>query len=206
LENNEYMLPCLPAVAAQQTSFLRPNLLLTVVPKIRERDEEAEMPICMVKLIEYIKRQQARAEATAAAAAAGEGDPAVKQEQQQGRQQQQQQQQRVAAAGGSDGRPKAVTCSGIVYCLSRKEAEQVAGMLKEVGGIRAKHYHAGMTPKQRTEVRGCGHCWLGTDVLSGGVQINLLLGGDTSAGLTPGCSSQQCFYRFDKCSNHCMYT
>jgi hypothetical protein len=53
----------------------------------------------------------------------------------------------AAAAGG--GR----TCSGIVYCLSRKEAEGLAAALMEQGGIKAAHYHAGMTPKQRTEVR-----------------------------------------------------
>lgn len=86
----------------------------------------------MVKLIQYIKNQQARAAAGAAAA----GAPCIKQEQRQ--------QQVPAAAKAS--------CSGIVYCLSRKEAEGVAAALREQGGLAAQHYHAGMTPKQRTEV------------------------------------------------------
>jgi bloom syndrome protein len=46
-----------------------------------------------------------------------------------------------------------VACSGIVYCLSRKEAESLAQVLREQGRISASHYHAGMTPRQRTEVR-----------------------------------------------------
>jgi ATP-dependent DNA helicase RecQ len=39
---------------------------------------------------------------------------------------------------------------GIVYCQSRKAAESVAERLSE-DGIRAKPYHAGLTPKQRAE-------------------------------------------------------
>lgn len=111
---------------------MRPNLLLKVVPKVREVDEDSGMPLFMVKLIQYIKNQQARAAAGAAAA----GAPCIKQEQRQ--------QQVPAAAKAS--------CSGIVYCLSRKEAEGVAAALREQGGLAAQHYHAGMTPKQRTEV------------------------------------------------------
>jgi bloom syndrome protein len=43
--------------------------------------------------------------------------------------------------------------SGIIYCLSRNEAEGVAEYLKVEGRIAAAHYHAGMTHKQRTEVQ-----------------------------------------------------
>jgi ATP-dependent DNA helicase RecQ len=40
--------------------------------------------------------------------------------------------------------------SGIIYCHSRKSAESVAANLSE-DGIRAKPYHAGLAPKERSE-------------------------------------------------------
>jgi ATP-dependent DNA helicase RecQ len=40
--------------------------------------------------------------------------------------------------------------SGIVYCLSRKATESVAERLNE-NGIKAKPYHAGLTPKERSD-------------------------------------------------------
>ncbi len=38
--------------------------------------------------------------------------------------------------------------AAIVYCLSRKDTEQMAAVLK-ANGIRAAHYHAGLTPVER---------------------------------------------------------
>jgi ATP-dependent DNA helicase RecQ len=38
--------------------------------------------------------------------------------------------------------------AAIVYCLSRKDTEQMAAVL-QAAGIRAAHYHAGLTPDQR---------------------------------------------------------
>jgi RecQ family ATP-dependent DNA helicase len=43
--------------------------------------------------------------------------------------------------------------SGIVYCLSRDDTEAMACMLSSVAGVPAAHYHAGMTPGQRTAVQ-----------------------------------------------------
>jgi ATP-dependent DNA helicase RecQ len=40
--------------------------------------------------------------------------------------------------------------SGIVYCQSRKTTESVAGRLSEAG-VKARPYHAGLTPKERSE-------------------------------------------------------
>ena len=42
--------------------------------------------------------------------------------------------------------------SGIIYCLSRKNCEQVAQKLSDLG-IRAYHYHAGMESAERSEVQ-----------------------------------------------------
>ena len=43
--------------------------------------------------------------------------------------------------------------TGIVYCLSRDDAEGIAHMIANATGVPARHYHAGMTSKQRTEVQ-----------------------------------------------------
>jgi len=45
------------------------------------------------------------------------------------------------------------TSTGIVYCLSRDDAEATANLIYKKTGISARHYHAGMTSKQRTEVQ-----------------------------------------------------
>jgi ATP-dependent DNA helicase RecQ len=42
--------------------------------------------------------------------------------------------------------------SGIVYCLSRKSTEQVAGDLREAG-VSVRHYHAGMDPAERVRAQ-----------------------------------------------------
>jgi ATP-dependent DNA helicase RecQ len=42
--------------------------------------------------------------------------------------------------------------SGIVYCLSRKNTEAVADKLR-ANGIKATHYHAGLSPNMRSEVQ-----------------------------------------------------
>lgn len=167
----------LVAAAVQQTSFLRPNLLLKVVPKVKEADEETGMPLFMVRLISYIKDRPQHIAAAAAAVARQAKDAATQAAQAAaacglaaGQQQEQLRAQAAAAAAtaaaaeaeaaaGADAAAGKVgssglSCSGIVYCLSRKEAEGVAAALDQEGGIKAKHYHAGMTPKQRTEVGG----------------------------------------------------
>ena len=43
--------------------------------------------------------------------------------------------------------------TGIIYCLTRDECEDTAAQLREEFGLRAYHYHAGMTPKQRNLVQ-----------------------------------------------------
>lgn len=42
--------------------------------------------------------------------------------------------------------------SGIVYCLSRKNTETVADKLR-ANGVKATHYHAGLSPNMRSEVQ-----------------------------------------------------
>ena len=51
---------------------------------------------------------------------------------------------------------------GIVYCATRDEAELIAGYLTSEFQIKAEHYHAGMTPTQRTSVQ---NRWA-TDIVS----------------------------------------
>lgn len=43
--------------------------------------------------------------------------------------------------------------SGIVYCLSRKSCEEIAGKLRDEHHIKAHHYHAGMEPQDRSAVQ-----------------------------------------------------
>lgn len=132
-----------------QTSFLRPNLVFKVVPKVREHDEDTGEPLFMTKLIQYIKHKQSEAAASSVKAESG----AVKAEPGTAAAHAGGSRAGGVAAGGSSSSSSS-SCSGIIYCLSRKEAEGVATYLREQGGIQAKHYHAGMTPKQRMEVRG----------------------------------------------------
>jgi ATP-dependent DNA helicase RecQ len=51
---------------------------------------------------------------------------------------------------GAEFSPRAPKESGIVYCQSRKSAERVAANLTE-DGMKARPYHAGLTPKERSE-------------------------------------------------------
>lgn len=43
--------------------------------------------------------------------------------------------------------------SGIVYCLSRQNCEDIAEKLRTEHGIKAHHYHAGMEPREKTAVQ-----------------------------------------------------
>jgi len=43
--------------------------------------------------------------------------------------------------------------SGIVYCLSRQNCEDIAEKLHKEHGIKAHHYHAGMEPREKTSVQ-----------------------------------------------------
>ncbi|KAF2144679.1 uncharacterized protein K452DRAFT_223123 [Aplosporella prunicola CBS 121167] len=43
--------------------------------------------------------------------------------------------------------------SGIVYCLSRKKCELIAKNLKQRFNVKAQHYHAGMSPSERSETQ-----------------------------------------------------
>jgi superfamily II DNA helicase RecQ len=135
-----------PNLVYTQTSFLRPNLLFRVVPKVREADQDTDQPLYMTNLIKYIKAQQVAAAAAAAAAASS----AVKPEPGTAAA------AAVRHAGLANGGSSSSSCSGIIYCLSRKEAEGLANYLRQEG-VKAGHYHAGMTPKQRMMVC-CSSC------------------------------------------------
>lgn len=43
--------------------------------------------------------------------------------------------------------------SGIVYCLSRQNCENIAEKLRKEHGIKAHHYHAGMDPTEKTSIQ-----------------------------------------------------
>eukprot|EP01114_Cavostelium_apophysatum_P022325 TRINITY_DN8039_c0_g1_i1.p1 TRINITY_DN8039_c0_g1~~TRINITY_DN8039_c0_g1_i1.p1 ORF type:complete len:1070 (-),score=340.30 TRINITY_DN8039_c0_g1_i1:13-3222(-) len=51
--------------------------------------------------------------------------------------------------------------SGVIYCLSRNDCEMVAQKLREDHRIKAEHYHASMTPEERTSVQ---ERWLSDDI------------------------------------------
>lgn len=42
--------------------------------------------------------------------------------------------------------------SGIIYCCTKKDCEQVAKDLRDIG-VSIKHYHAGMTAAERSEIQ-----------------------------------------------------
>lgn len=44
--------------------------------------------------------------------------------------------------------------SGVIYCLSRNSCEDLAKNLREKHDIKAKHYHAGMTPQDKAMTQG----------------------------------------------------
>ncbi|KAF2170631.1 hypothetical protein M409DRAFT_19446 [Zasmidium cellare ATCC 36951] len=43
--------------------------------------------------------------------------------------------------------------TGIIYCLSRKNCEDMAKALRKEHGVKAQHYHAGMEPAEKSEVQ-----------------------------------------------------
>lgn len=46
--------------------------------------------------------------------------------------------------------------TGIVYCMTRKDTEELADMLRE-NAVKADYYHAGQTPRERKQVQ---QAWL----------------------------------------------
>jgi len=67
---------CVVGLCCGQTSFLRPNLVFKVVPKVMDEDEETGHALCKTNLVAYIKQQQQQV-AAAAAAAAVKQEPGV---------------------------------------------------------------------------------------------------------------------------------
>jgi superfamily II DNA helicase RecQ len=51
--------------------------------------------------------------------------------------------------------------TGVIYCLSRNKCEEVAMQLREKNNINARHYHAAMTVKDKSETQAAwnsGEC------------------------------------------------
>jgi superfamily II DNA helicase RecQ len=51
--------------------------------------------------------------------------------------------------------------TGVIYCLSRNKCEEVAMQLRDDHGISARHYHAAMTAKDKSETQAAwisGEC------------------------------------------------
>ncbi|KAJ9510093.1 hypothetical protein QJQ45_015561, partial [Haematococcus lacustris] len=161
-----------------KVSFFRPNLRFAVLDKQYGVDDRGR-PQPLASLVDYIQDQNDLA-AAPALDAHGQQPPLRQQQQQAGRvlgrqgPHQQQRGGRGAAGlghrGGAGGRaggggPRGggpPLPSGIVYCLSRDESEQVCRSLCEAG-VRSGFYHAGMTPKQRMQVQN--------DWRSGAIQV-----------------------------------
>lgn len=65
--------------------------------------------------------------------------------------------------------------TGIIYCLSRDDAESMANLINETIGVSAAHYHAGMTTKQRTLVQNAwrsGTCKVACATIAFGMGID----------------------------------
>lgn len=154
-----YPVTCALHTRAAQTSFHRANLVFRVVPKVERSEGDEEAP-CMTNLIKCAggapgccllalvaegrlhgaahERDSVWAFSSCAHPCHANLTPAAPT-------------QRPRAARFV--RMQGPGTSGIIYCLSRAEAEGVAQYLKEEGRVAAAHYHAGMSHKARTEVQ-----------------------------------------------------
>lgn len=119
------------------------------MPKVRDADEDGT-PLFLPKLVQYIKAQRVASSSNHTSDGGGGGGGGGSHN------------NRGVGGGGGGGRAGGESLkslnpgakpepAGIVYCLSRKEAEGLAAYLREAG-LAAGHYHAGMTPRQRTQV------------------------------------------------------